>query len=1103
MNFYPDEPLDDSEPQAIVWEAVREAFKDMEGVAYYRYPIYSEKGLRFHEADILIVLRLYGIFLIEVKGFSIHNIIGIQGHQWQMRKWYTAEEYPVGQVINQMFALKNWLGSIPSIPQVPYMHHAVALPFIEESEWREKQWHSLPTTQSVKTNAHLTPAALQEWVQEAGAAFQSSVSENTWLMITDTLGRTTPPVAVADKWAPRILQFNGAPPSGDQLRQILGIKPDASKDRTPYMYLVATSFLEAMRGRSTEHMGADFAPELQTKGKTRPQLLFKNALKHMMEPWLKLQGMSLPRVGPMERVYLLNAIDEVAGNNKALRLQLRHDVQKWREVLSQLDEEGIDLQTFDLNEFSKRLALNDRRLVLLIKNLLEAFHRRFELNEIPFEKAARWYIKEGLPAAPIVVMEGFSFFSPLQVCYAERCYELGAQVVFVHSYRAEQEFGFQVLNNTYSPKHSHIFENAKREVIDTLQINDTPLESDLDWLKFYLFANETPSGWSAQRDGSLTVEAFPHRHAEVRSCVNRIVDMLKKDNESQVAVYEARDIRIVSTDPEVYRNLLLEEVEIFRQERLAANLDPILKPEILKVPPRQLLLTPLGRFILTLYNVWDTEDTKSLCMTPEQFITILSSGLLSVPQEGVLPFQMQQSVKRFIACKDQVFARCCTRKSWLDAFDTLSTLPELPRLYRLPSSSLLQSDVGNWRSVLLLVDKLCNRLFNTSDRNISDHIKNLKDGLNTFDHNGMSAVERELLEKIQKVLQELEAKQTAPIATVQFREVLNALVSERKEVVDGWGNQVAVISPEGLDNSCQPIVFFLGADSSRLPRPFHEPWPFYDLDLSNDLEQDRYLFLAAIRATLGKEGKPPHFYISYAQTDENKTLQPSPYFEEVLEFLGLELEEVWVNSNQVLKTGTPIQVQQPDTPNMRRTHDRDFDNDPYILSELLHYKLCPYRYQLERLDPQGYSYTTNFQLRFLAKGVWMNLIFDRWRKEGGEVKGLNNVQNRINALYESTRPLMKQIFNGFSTHDWQEVSRGIKTDLLYWVKSMKYGISFEDMPLRYIPLPNTPGGQRVLVDVPLVYKNGQRTSLFVADALVLHWLAYGKKIQIVLLLVLL
>lgn len=107
MLFYPTEPLDDSVPQAAVWNAVRQAFAQDEGVAYYRFPISDAKGFALHEADILIVLRHFGLFVLEVKGYCINNITGIQGHVWQTKNWYTPEEYPLKQVLAQVFALKK------------------------------------------------------------------------------------------------------------------------------------------------------------------------------------------------------------------------------------------------------------------------------------------------------------------------------------------------------------------------------------------------------------------------------------------------------------------------------------------------------------------------------------------------------------------------------------------------------------------------------------------------------------------------------------------------------------------------------------------------------------------------------------------------------------------------------------------------------------------------------------------------------------------------------------------------------------------------------------------------------------------------------------
>ena len=168
MEFYPKEPHDVNAAQSMVWKAVKVAFQQEEGAAYYRYPIADVRGFSHYEADILLALRHYGLFLIEVKGLYIHNIRAIQGPVWQTQHLRPSQEYPVSQARNQVFALKEWLKKAGGARN-PYVHFVIALPFISREDWHSRGLADLPSTgHIVRTADLLTPDKLQQWVQETG-----------------------------------------------------------------------------------------------------------------------------------------------------------------------------------------------------------------------------------------------------------------------------------------------------------------------------------------------------------------------------------------------------------------------------------------------------------------------------------------------------------------------------------------------------------------------------------------------------------------------------------------------------------------------------------------------------------------------------------------------------------------------------------------------------------------------------------------------------------------------------------------------------------------------------------------------------------------------
>jgi len=113
MEFFPYEPFDNNKSQNKVWSWVKDAFKNDEGVAYYRYPVFTKAGRLNREPDIVIFHRQLGLWVIECKGLHIGNIQGIQGHCWQMANWMRETEEPVVQAEDEMFALQNKFNLYP------------------------------------------------------------------------------------------------------------------------------------------------------------------------------------------------------------------------------------------------------------------------------------------------------------------------------------------------------------------------------------------------------------------------------------------------------------------------------------------------------------------------------------------------------------------------------------------------------------------------------------------------------------------------------------------------------------------------------------------------------------------------------------------------------------------------------------------------------------------------------------------------------------------------------------------------------------------------------------------------------------------------------
>lgn len=191
MDFHPYEALDSNQGQNKVWESVKNAFKEDEGVAYYRYPIFHKSGRLMREPDIVLLHREYGLWVFECKGCHISNIKSIQGHEWLMNNWHSEYETPVSQAEDQMFAIFNRFNQSGETRNKVNCHFRVALPFINSNEWLNSSFSVLPTTEGVVLiQEQLTPKALRNYIEENSK--KCKLSDDDWKLVTGVLGGTLP-----------------------------------------------------------------------------------------------------------------------------------------------------------------------------------------------------------------------------------------------------------------------------------------------------------------------------------------------------------------------------------------------------------------------------------------------------------------------------------------------------------------------------------------------------------------------------------------------------------------------------------------------------------------------------------------------------------------------------------------------------------------------------------------------------------------------------------------------------------------------------------------------------------------------------------------------
>jgi superfamily I DNA and RNA helicase len=193
MKFYPHEPFDQNNSQHKLWDWLKEAFKDDEGVAYYRFPVFKKTGSLLREPDVLLLHRQYGLWVFEVKGCQIGNIAAIQGHEWQMNDWYEETSTPVIQAEDGMFAVKCKLEQCREIRDLVWTSFRVALPDVKRSGWQSRGFDNLAASQGVVwVYEDLTPVALKQGMRNAAQDRQKALSDAEWELVKAFLGGSLP-----------------------------------------------------------------------------------------------------------------------------------------------------------------------------------------------------------------------------------------------------------------------------------------------------------------------------------------------------------------------------------------------------------------------------------------------------------------------------------------------------------------------------------------------------------------------------------------------------------------------------------------------------------------------------------------------------------------------------------------------------------------------------------------------------------------------------------------------------------------------------------------------------------------------------------------------
>ena len=238
--------------------------------------------------------------------------------------------------------------------------------------------------------------------------------------------------------------YGGSPLSDDLLRECFSLEEGR--------YLIVTATVAQAKRR------AHLAPASQQRdpgpqGPRPPALVFHESIRHLMDVAVLSRS--------EQRVALQRAADVLAADDESRRRQLRHDAEVWSQAIADLDSRGIDLSDGVPDELQERLLAPDLGDYL---RELQGYLRQLETKQAggrhTFERTARSFLDGTLtvggrprPFDPpaVIVLEGFTFFTPLQARFIEACEQAGRTVHLVFAYREAQSRAFAKIRETYDP----------------------------------------------------------------------------------------------------------------------------------------------------------------------------------------------------------------------------------------------------------------------------------------------------------------------------------------------------------------------------------------------------------------------------------------------------------------------------------------------------------------------------------------------------------------------------------------------------------------------------------------------------------------------------
>jgi hypothetical protein len=474
-------------------------------------------------------------------------------------------------------------------------------------------------------------------------------------------------------------------------------------------------------------------------------------------------------------------------------------------------------------------------------------------------------------------------------------------------------------------------------------------------------------------------------------------------------------IAVVAPDPVLYEALLREEDAI----RLLPGETPLFAPL-----PRNLLLTPVGRFVLNLYSV-GLDGGPDLNMTAQQFRELLASSWLG-PRAAA-------NVELFGSVAAQLLDHCRSETDWRDGLDRVARLatggrPGVlvpPTRRRLPSQFVGPDDAAAWKAALDALLGLRRRLFGSGRGTLGHHVQRLLDELTKLTPTELDAEVVEVMRQIGKALQALSETGTLDVDAREFGAVLSGLSEPRGEEEDDEDDEderreapnasFRVRALEAIDGVEAPIVLALGLDDSQMPGGSLDRWPRQQEDAEDWLDRQRYRFLATVRAAESR------LILFYPLASEDGACRPSPFLKRV-EALVPDASRAKRPTRSNVASG-PIQS----VPARARVQ-----RSAYSVEELAIAALCPHRWRMEAVEPRLRRFSEPWQLEWLAKADWMAACVER-AAAGTVPEAAPALRHRLLQAMDVAESDVRERFAALRGLEWAGVRRTVRQQIDYAV----------------------------------------------------------------------